>query len=417
MATETTNALVPIPKWQIAAFYLSSFIAFIVHPMYSYSLIIYTRKITQSDSWTGVVFSLIYAPFAICSLVGGIVSDRYSRRAIIIIASLLTAAFVSAVSYTIHLGHITRANFGFLFVFAAIYGMIVPFVATARLSMIGNVLMPTNVGSGAIFMTLMSVVGYGLGPLIAGFTKENASWTLLFQVNAVGWLVSALGFSLLTRTHQQAKSSQDSHLQDFFYGVKYIFQHKLLLQICLFMSVVAIFVLGPYQTIMPEFLKQTFSLGERQRGSFMAVFGAGLLLGGIIATILRVHRRRGLLLSLSCMFMGTTFTLVSLTASYYPSLFFLFFSGCLGGISNGLVSATMQEESPDRVKGRVMSMYTFILIGMPAWGGLFVSMYAEKSSLAQSIIYTGMVSFLLSFILTIYSKKLRNNIYEVKPKQ
>ena len=414
MNIEKTNTLVPTPKWQIAIFYLSSFIAFIIHPMYSYSLIIYTRVITQSDSWTGVVFLLIYGPFAIFSLVGGIVSDRYSRKAIIITASLLTAVFVSGVAYMVHLGSVTQAHFGLLFVFACIYGTLVPFMATARISMIGNVLMPAKVGSGAIIMSIISVIGYGLGPLIAGFTKDSSSWVWLFAVNAFGWFVSALGFSFITRTHPQAKSVKESHLQDFVIGVKYVFHHKLLLQICLFMSIVAIFVLGPYQTVMPEFLKQTFSLGEKQRGSFMAVFGAGLLLGGILATMLRTYRRRGLLLILSCMFLGFTFTLVSFTASYYPSLLFLFISGCLGGVSNGLVSATMQEESPDRVKGRVMSMYTFILIGMPALGGLLVSMYAEQTSLAQSIIYTGMISFVLSLVSAIYSKKLRTNIHQVQ---
>ncbi len=207
--------------------------------------------------------------------------------------------------------------------------------------------------------------------------------------------------------HPQTLSSQATHFEVFKEGMTFIFRHKLLLQICLFMCIVAIFILGPYQAVVPEFLKQTFSLGEKQRGSFMAMFGVGLLLGGIASTFLRTFKSRGLLMIPGALVIGCSFTLLAVSASYHPSLLFLFISGILGGISNGLISATMQEESPDYVRGRVMRMYTFILIGMPAVGGLLISLVAAATSLTQSVIYAGISAFVFSVILTAFSKRLR----------
>ncbi len=393
--------------WQVVAFYLSSFVAFSVNSMFSYSLVIYTRHITESDSLTGLVFLLIFGPFAIFSLVGGITADRYSRKLIIILASAVAAVFITIMAFTIEAGLVNASSFWLLCVFAMGYGMIVPFMATARIAMVANILPANRLGTGTIVMSIISVVGFGLGPMIAGLVKESVSWSWLFGFNGVGWVVSGLGFVLVSKMHPQEKAPQASHLEDFKEGISYIFNHKLLLQICLFMVIVAIFILGPYQTLMPEFLKQTFDLGEKERGLFMAVFGGGLLIGGILSTVLRTHHKRGLFLIASTMFIGATLALVSASASYYPSLIFLFISGCLGGVSNGLVSAIMQEETPDRVRGRVMSMYTFIVIGMPALGGLIFSILAQETSLASSIIVAGLIAFVCSVLLALLSKQLR----------
>ena len=409
MNNDSKQHFIATPVWQVVAFYLSSFVAFSVNSMFSYSLVIYTRHITESDSLTGLVFLLIFGPFAIFSLVGGITADRYSRKLIIILASAVAAVFIAIMALTIEAGLVNASSFWILGVFAIGYGMIVPFMATARIAMVANILPEHRLGTGTIVMSIISVVGFGLGPMIAGLLKESVSWSWLFAFNGFGWVVSGLGFVLVSKMHPQEKAPQASHLEDFKEGISYIFNHKLLLQICLFMVIVAIFILGPYQTLMPEFLKQAFDLGEKQRGLFMAIFGVGLLIGGIFTTVLRSHNRRGLFLIASTMFIGATLAMVSASASYYPSLIFLFISGCLGGVSNGLVSAIMQEETPDRVRGRVMSMYTFIVIGMPALGGLIFSILAQSTSLASSIVVAGLIAFVCSVLLTLVSKQLRAN--------
>jgi len=415
MNIDNNKTTMPTPSWQVTAFYMSSMMAYIVNTMFSYSLVIYTRHITESDSLTGLVFLMLFGPFAIFSLVGGITADRYSRKGIILMASALAAVFVGIMALVIDRGFVTTDNFWLLGVFAVGFGIIVPFMATARIAMVGNILSPKSLGSGTIIMSIMAVVGYGLGPLVAGLIKDSFSWSWLFGFNALGWVISGLGFLLVTRMNPQQKSVEASHFDDFKEGLSYIYNHKLLLQICLFMMVMATFVLGPYQTVMPEFLKQTFDLGEKQRGAFMAIFGAGLLLGGIVSTSLRTHARRGLILMSFTALVGVSLALVSVSSAYYPSMIFLFVSGCLGGVCNGLVSAIMQEESPDRVRGRVMSMYTFIIIGVPALGGLVFSVLAEATSLSQSIIVAGVGALFVSILLSLTAKQLRSSTLQQAP--
>jgi len=409
MVIDSRQSFMATSAWQIVVFYFSSFVAFIVSAMFTYSLVIYTRHITQSDSLTGLVFLLIFGPFAFFSLVGGIAADRYSRKNIILIASTMTSVLVALMAFSFDAGYVTQSNYWLLGVFAIGYGTIVPFMATARIAMVGNVLRPEILGTGTIVMSIISVLGFGLGPLVAGFIKENASWPWLFGFNSAVWLLSGLGFMLITKIHPQQTSTETSHFEDFTEGLRFIYNHKLLLQICLFMVIVAIFILGPYQTLMPEFIKQTFNFGEKQRGAFMAIFGVGLLIGGVLSTVLRSHNQRDRFLIGSTVLIGGSLALVPISSSYYPSLFFLFISGCLGGISNGLVSSIMQEESPDRVRGRVMSMYTFILIGMPALGGLLFGILAESSSLAISIMCAGLMALAISFLLSLLSKQFDMN--------
>jgi len=75
----------------------------------------------------------------------------------------------------------------------------------------------------------------------------------------------------------------------------------------------------------------------------------------------------------------------------------------------------MQEESPDRVRGRVMSMYTFIIIGVPALGGLLFSVLAEVTSLSQSIIYAGVCAVIFSMVFGKMSKQLRSSAQPQAP--
>jgi MFS family permease len=142
------------------------------------------------------------------------------------------------------------------------------------------------------------------------------------------------------------------------------------------MSLVAIFAM-PYYVLLPILARNTLGVGPRGFGLLMAASGVGALLGGLTLAW-RVRRRPPMpsfLGGLGAMLVG----LVGLgfCRNYHLALGFIFLAGfgMVTQLSTG--NSLLQLNVPNELRGRIMSLFGLIVMGLVPIGSLLFGVVAH----------------------------------------
>jgi predicted MFS family arabinose efflux permease len=126
----------------------------------------------------------------------------------------------------------------------------------------------------------------------------------------------------------------------------------------------------PYVMLLPVFARDVLRVGAPGLGTMLSASGAGALAAGLALAAWGGRFRRGpLALGASAAF-ALVMLAFSLTRSFPVGLALLAVGGFAMILHNASVNALLQSRVPDRLRGRVMSVYVFMFIGMAPLGSL-----------------------------------------------
>src|SRR6187551_2244437 len=88
-AASAMNAVKIAPSaMTMAFFYVSSAAAYFAHAIFAYALIIFAQSRGGGASQSGQLLATMYGPMLVLGLYGGMLADRYSRKAILLTSHL-----------------------------------------------------------------------------------------------------------------------------------------------------------------------------------------------------------------------------------------------------------------------------------------------------------------------------------------
>src|SRR5690606_37991076 len=143
-------------------------------------------------------------------------------------------------------------------------------------------------------------------------------------------------------------------------------------EVTLLMSLVAVYsVFGiPYLVLMPVIARDTLDSGAGGYGLLLAAVGLGAVVGAISLAMAGKTLRRGRLLSLATFSFSFCLIAFSLSRSLWLSTLVLVFVGLTMILNNALANTLLQTIAPNELRGRVMSAYAFVFVGMGPIGAL-----------------------------------------------
>jgi MFS-type transporter involved in bile tolerance (Atg22 family) len=155
----------------------------------------------------------------------------------------------------------------------------------------------------------------------------------------------------------------------------------------------------PYQTLMPVFQKDVLGVGAEGLGMLLAAPGVGAMLAGLmLATLANRVRRQGILLLTSPVSLGVMLNLFSWTTSFHMVLLALIAVGGFQVIYMATTNTMLQLIVPDRLRGRVMSIYALDRGLMPV-GALMAGVSAHLIGAPVTVSYMGITVILLAVLL------------------
>ncbi len=369
-------------------------------------------QITGSTFWLGMVGLLGLLPVLPVSLLGGLLIDRVPRRKLLLVTQvgLLSQALIFgllAYSGQLVLWHIIVLYF----VFGSLLAIDNPARRSFLVELVPSEDLANAVALNATVFNLSSLIGYALAGFMlaalgAGATMLfNAStylapiaMLLLIRVRDVGadqLPVASTASTTLPVTSSTAVPSAVSPTATAVPVAKKGMQgalleglRELLRQPDLLVTIGVMAVAGgmayPVFGLMAAFAEEVIQTNTVGLGILMAAGALGSVIGTFV--VARVgNRQRGKTLALVAILLPITVVIFALVRTLWLACVLLVFIGMALLIVQSLAITLVQLRIADRVRGRVMSIYSLLHAGSDTMGNVVVGAVAVSLGLPLSL--------------------------------
>ena len=323
-------------------------------------------RLTGSSLLLGTVAFVSQIPIFLLAPVAGIVADRWNRHRIVIATQ--TASMVLALTLaTLTLGGLIRV--WEIMVLASLLGVVNAFDIPARQAFLIDMVGRDDLLNAIALNSSMFNSARIIGPAIAGILVASVGEGWCFFANGISYIAVITGLLLMRLTKHAALQKKGSPLENMVEGFRFA-RHtapvRALLLLIGFVSLAAM----PYTVLMPIFAGRILHGGARQLGMLMGATGVGALLGALTLASKPSTSGLGKWVWMAATGFGTSLILFSLSRHLWLSLAFLVPTGFGMMVQMGATNTLLQVMVPDRLRGRVMSLYSMMFIGMGPIGAL-----------------------------------------------
>ncbi len=332
-------------------------------------------ELSNSALLVGLVASASSLPILLFSLHGGVVADRVDKLKAVKVCQTLLAVEAGVLWYLTFRGHIT---IGWLITLSSINGLISAFEIPARQALVIDLVDRSEI-SGAIALNssgfnLARVVGPGIGAIAIA----KAGIAACFGLNALSYIAVLVGLFLIKLPPRTRVPSPVRPLDGILELLRYMRDTR---SINALMKLVTVFsVLGiPYLTLMPVVARKVLHLGADGYGLLLACVGVGGLFGALALAAFGDRYSRGRLLSFATLLFSSLVITFSFSRITWVSCVILLLTGFAMIVNNALCNAMLQHLVPDHLRGRLMSAYSLVVVGISQVFGSFLA-----GSLAES---------------------------------
>lgn len=310
--------------------------------------------------FAGQIAILVLAPF------GGLWADRFDRYRLLLLTQALSAVPPLALALLAWTGLLAVWH---VVVMALLAGIVNAIDTPIRLTFTTGLVSREDLPSAIAMNALMQSIGRMIGPTVAGGLLALYSEVFCFVVNALSkaFIVgTVLAMTVASQNPSPADASPWRQLQE---GVRYAWE---LVPVRWLLPMVATisFMVTPYQTLMPIFAAEVFEGGAGLLGFLMAAAGCG----GVVGMLALASRKdvRGLTrwITFASLSAGVSVIVFALSPWLPLSLAAIAVTG-FGIVVNGMAVSTMiQTIVDDRMRGRVMGLFSMAFLGMYPLGSL-----------------------------------------------
>jgi len=328
----------------------------------------FVLTLTHDPFAIGILSICRFGPFTIFGLFSGVIADRFDNRKTVIVTQSVQMALSVVLAVDAVTGHATAWH---VYAIAALTGTALVLDAPARQSltfqMVGRDELPNAIALNSSLFNIARIAGPALGGVV--IAAVGVGWC--FAANAASFLAVLLSLLLMRPSelfplHKRGRPTLVRGTRE---GLSYAWHSRGVLVI-LGMMVVFASLCFNFNILLPVLAKQTLDAGPRTFGALSAAFGLGALIGALSAAALARARWRTMLVG------ATGFALCELAIAPVRSvpldLVLLFACGIFFTSYTANTNARLQLDTPDHLRGRVLSLYYYAWNGLAPLGGLIV---------------------------------------------
>lgn len=342
--------------------------------LYVLALAILAYEITGSATVVAVLTFARLLPFAVLLPFSGILADRWNRKALMIVSDLGRGACM----------------FGLLFVGSEetlwiAYPLV--FVATTFSSLFKpamNSVLPAVVGDEDSLVKANSIwsqmdsLSFVLGPALGGVLALLGAPQVAFLINGLTFLVSATTLVFVRIPPRETPEPNEDEeaqgwLPETLAGFRFLFRENEGVLAALTLGLVSLtFIGGAFLPLTVVLAEESFGLGSEGSGFLNAAYGAGGILGGIVAGFLSSKVRLAPAFIWSLLTTTVVFLFLGLTPAGVLPFAMLILIGAIDIVVEVNGTTILQTGTPDRLLGRVFGAFEAVLVFAMLMGALIV---------------------------------------------
>ncbi len=326
-------------------------------------------QMTGSSVDLGIAIALQYLPMLLFGSYGGLVADRYEKRRILYFTQASAGLLALVLGLMVTTDHVTVNS---VYAVAFVLGLVNLFDVPARQAfvqeMVGRDLIANAVSLNGVLMNAGRVVGPGIAAGLIAIVGTAAC----FYTNAASYLAVLAALAMMRSREFLPMRTVERQGGQLRLGLKYVFQTPLLRNVILAVAVVGTFAFN-FTTTLPMLAHTTFhQKTAAQYGILMGAMGLGATIGGLVVA----YRSRPTPKLLAVLSLG--FGLFMTSVAFAPTLLWaeilLIPTGACSIAFVSTANATLQLNSSQHMRGRVMSLYGMAFLGTTPIGALLIGL-------------------------------------------
>jgi len=336
-------------------------------------------ELTHSPLHLGIVSALQFTPVLLLSPVGGVLSDRFAKRKVLLIsqtAMQLQAFVLAALVWS------GRVEYWHVAVLAAVYGLSRAIDIPARQSyitdLVGRSDLPNAVALNSVVMNGARIVG----PAVAGLLIAAFGVALAFLLNGVSF-VAVLVALVAIRTEGRPDIGRLGIREGVLSALNYAAGTPPVAFTLGLMVVVSLLVLN-FNVIVPLVARNVLNQDAHGFGLLMSSLGAGAVAGAFGVALFRRGQPPLAFLVASGALLCAGLAALAAVSHFFLAALVLALLGCCQILFTTGCNTTLQLIAPNELRGRVMGLYTVTFAGMTPFGSLLIGWVAEHQGIRMA---------------------------------
>jgi len=372
----------------------------IAQPWLAYSL-------TNSPFLLSLIGILQFTPVLIFSLYAGIIIDKYSKKMILICTQSASLVITLILAILVWTGSI---QYWHILILATALGIVntidMPTRQSIVIELVGQEYLMNGIALNSMSFNLARIIG----PAIAGLVMGYAGVAACFFVNAISFGAVLISLFFIKVKPVEIKPKKNTNVvEEIIDGLKYIYKNKILFNTILVIGIVGTFAPN-FGVLVPVFAKEILKQNEAGFGILMSFMGLGSFAGAMYIATLSTRGPKKFYIYGTPFLVGAALMITGYTSVFILTGIFLAITGFFFIIFASSANSTVQLNSGNEYRGRVMSVYTLVFAGSTPLGNLLLTQHFNARI---GFAACGAIIIVLMVLLMIY-KKVRKYKYMKK---
>jgi len=216
-----------------------------------------------------------------------------------------------------------------------------------------------------------------LGPAIAGILVAAVGEGWCFFLNGASYIAVIAGLLMMDIRPFNRVHPVGSALAHIAEGFQYVWKSRPIRALLLLLGITSLTGM-PFTVLMPIFADQVLHGGARGLGILMGLSGVGALAGALFLAARPSLRGLGRVIAGSSLGFGISLILFGMSKLFWLSGLLLVLVGFFMLSQMASSNSLVQAMSPDRLRGRIMAVYSMMFLGIAPFGALFAGFLAER---------------------------------------
>ncbi len=324
-------------------------------------------ELSESALVVGLVAAAQFMPTIFFTPFFGVIVDRISARIGAIVMHVIMTLIAAVLSVLTFANAITIE---WLIVLAVAYGVANSAYAPIRLALIPDLVSKKQFPSAAAITAGVFNLSRFVGPGVGGAIVAIYGLEYAYAVNAITYVPVVFALSYIhIDDHKPEHVGPTDYLGQLMEGVRYTLDHTLILQLMLLTGVSNFFGRGLLE-LMPAFAALIFAGGSGVLAALMSAIGLGAIAASLLLSLRMLQTRLRTVAFFAAAGVGLSVGLFGTVDTLSAGIVV----AALLGMFSSLVSIGSQTEIQlqveNRLRGRVMSLWSLVIMGAPALGSV-----------------------------------------------
>ena len=344
-------------------------------------------RLTGSAALLGLIGFAGQIPVFLLAPLGGVVADRAKRhRVLVVTQSLMMGLALILASLTLF----EIIEVWQIFALASLLGLANAFDIPARQALIVELVEREDLVNAIALNSSMVNRARIVGPAVARLVVATVGEGWCFLLNGLSYVAVVSALLRMQVVAPVARPAPTSAWQSVVEGFSFAWHTTPVRALLLLLGLVSLMGM-PYAVLMPIFADRVLAGGPDAYGILMSASGIGALAAAASLTVRKSVRGLGRWVAASAAGFGGCLIAFSLSRSLWLSTLLLVPAGFFMMMEMASSNTLIQSMVPDRLRGRVMSVYSMMFMGMAPLGALMAGALAEPLGAPATVAMGGTI--------------------------